>query len=162
MAAASKTRSAHLRYFDASALVKRYVREPGSVTVRRLLALGGAATSRLTEVEVASALARRVREGAVSALERDRAVAALTVDVAAMLVVEVTPDLAVQARTLLERHPLRASDALQLASCLYVQEQIGDRVPLVAFDDRLIEAARREGVRVARGPRSGVAARSAS
>jgi uncharacterized protein len=149
MPAASVIHAARLRYFDASALMKRYVREPGSVTVRRLLALGGAATSRLSEVEVASALARRVREGTVSARERDRAVAALAVDVAAMLVVEVTADLAAQARTLLERHPLRASDALQLASCLYVQAQVGDQVPLVAFDDRLIEAARREGIRVA-------------
>ena len=148
-AASAVTRTASLRYFDASALVKRYVREFGSMKVRRLLTGGAAATSRLSEVEVASALARLVREGAVSALERDRAVAALTLDVAAMLVVEVTPDLTAQARTLLERHPLRASDALQLASCLYVQEQIGDQVPLVAFDDRLIEAARREGVHVA-------------
>ena len=149
MPATSVIHAARLRYFDASALMKRYVREPGSVTVRRLLALGGAATSRLSEVEVASALARRVREGTVSALERDRAVAAVILDVAAMLVVEVTPGLTAQARTLLERHPLRASDALQLASCLYVQEQLGDQVPLVAFDDRLIEAARREGVRIA-------------
>ena len=148
-AASAVTRTASLRYFDASALVKRYVRELGSMKVRRLLTGGAAATSRLSEVEVASALARLVREGAVSALERDRAIAALTLDVAAMLVVEVTPDLTAQARTLLERHPLRTSDALQLASCLYVQEQIGDQVPLVAFDDRLIEAARREGVRVA-------------
>jgi hypothetical protein len=147
--AASVIHVARLRYFDASALVKRYVRERGSVTVRRLLALGSAATSRLSEVEVASALARLVREEAVSALERDRAIAALTVDVAALLVVEVTSDITAHARTLLAQHPLRASDAIQLASCLYVQEQIGDPVQLVAFDDRLIEAARREGVRVA-------------
>ena len=40
------------RYFDASALVKRYVRERGSVTVRRLLASHVAATSRLSEVEI--------------------------------------------------------------------------------------------------------------
>ena len=44
------------RYFDASALAKRYVRETGSTTVRRLLASGVAATSRLSEVEVASAI----------------------------------------------------------------------------------------------------------
>ena len=129
--------------------MKRYVREFGSIKVRRLLARGGAATSRLSEVEVASALARLVREGAVSALERDRAVAALTVDVAAMLVVEVTPDLPPRRGPSSSGIRSRASDALQLASCLYVQEQIGDQVPLVAFDDRLIEAARREGVRVA-------------
>ena len=53
-----------MRYFDASALVKRYVRETGSTTVRRLLTLDAPVTSRLSEVEVASALVRRAREGA--------------------------------------------------------------------------------------------------
>jgi predicted nucleic acid-binding protein len=59
------------RYFDASALVKRYVRETGSVVVRRLLATGIAATSRLSEVEVASGIVRRAREGAFTAPRRD-------------------------------------------------------------------------------------------
>jgi predicted nucleic acid-binding protein len=52
------------RYFDASALVKRYVRETGSVMVRRLLAAGIVASSRLSEVEVSSGVIRRAREGA--------------------------------------------------------------------------------------------------
>ena len=70
-----------MHYFDASALVKRYVRETGSQTVRRLLATGVAATSRLSEVEVASAIARRTREGVLSADQRDRVLAALSDDV---------------------------------------------------------------------------------
>jgi predicted nucleic acid-binding protein len=49
-----------IRYFDASALVKRYVREAGSVTVRRLLTAGTAASRRLSEVEVSSGIVRRV------------------------------------------------------------------------------------------------------
>ena len=61
-----------MHYFDASALAKRYVREIGSQSVRRLLAAGVAATSRLSEVEVASAIARRAREGVLSAEQRDR------------------------------------------------------------------------------------------
>ena len=44
-----------MRYFDASALVKRYVREEGSAKVRRLISSDTPATSRLSEVEVASA-----------------------------------------------------------------------------------------------------------
>ena len=61
-----------MRYFDASALVKRYVRETGSTTVRRLLASNTPATSRLTEVEVASALVRLAQEGVFTTAERDR------------------------------------------------------------------------------------------
>jgi predicted nucleic acid-binding protein len=136
------------RYFDASALVKRYVRETGSVTVRRLLASGIVATSRLTEVEVASGIARRAREGAFTATHRDGILAALQRDMPAFAIVEVIPDVTADARALLLRHLLRASDAIQLASCLYLQRQLSQPVPLVAFDQRLLDAARAEGVAV--------------
>jgi hypothetical protein len=49
--------------------VKRYVREAGSERVRDWLAAGTAATSRLTEVEVASALMRRWSEGSFGCAE---------------------------------------------------------------------------------------------
>jgi predicted nucleic acid-binding protein len=126
--------------------VKRYVEEPGSRTVRRLLASGAAATSRLSEVEVASALARRGREGTLLRRERDRALAALRADIAAMWVVEVTPEVARASVGLLARHPLRTGDGVQLASCLYLKVQIAEDVSLLAYDARLNEAARAEGV----------------
>lgn len=135
-----------MRYFDASALVKRYVREHGSVKVRRLIASDVPATSRLSEVEVASALARLAREGALSPVDRDRAIAALETDLPAIVVVELLPEIAARARMLLTRHQLRAGDAVQLASCVYLQEQLGEEVPIVAFDGRLVQAARREGL----------------
>lgn len=135
-----------MRYFDASALVKRYVREDASVRVRRLLVSDTPATSRLSEVEVASALERRAREGAFSPAERDRALAALGADFPALVVVELTPEIAARARAILQRHALRAGDAVQLASCLYLQEQLGEPVTIVAFDERLLTAARQEGL----------------
>jgi len=138
-----------MRYFDASALVKRYVREKDSAKVRRLISSDTPATSRLSEVEVASALERRVREGAFSGTERDRALVALESDLRAIVVVELTPDIGARARTLLQRHPLRAGDAIQLASCLYLQEQLGEQIAIVAFDDRLTAAARHEGLTAA-------------
>lgn len=136
------------RYFDASALVKRYVRETGSVVVRRLLATGIAATSRLSEVEVSSGIVRRAREGAFTAQRRDRALAALLGDLPALAIVEVIPEITADARALLLRRTLRASDAIQLASCLYLQRQLSQPVPFVAFDQRLVEAAHAEGLTV--------------
>lgn len=136
------------RYFDASALVKRYVREVGTTTVRRLLASGTTATSRLSEVEVSSAIVRRAREKAFTIEQRDRMLAALQRDVPALAIVELTPEITADARTLLLRHPLRAGDAVQLASCLYLQRQLAQPVPLVAFDGRLVLAARLEGLSV--------------
>jgi predicted nucleic acid-binding protein len=137
-----------MRYFDASALVKRYVREKGSAKVRRLISSDTPATSRLSEVEVASALERLTREGAIAGAERDRALTALGTDLPSIVVVELTEGVCARARVLLQQHPLRAGDAIQLASCLYLQEQLAEPIPMVVFDDRLLAAARQEGLRV--------------
>ena len=137
-----------MRYFDASALMKRYVREPGAVSVRRLLKTAPAAASRLSEVEVASALVRRAREGAFGIEERDRALASLSDDFATLIIVEFTPEIAADARALLVRYRLRAGDCVQLASCRYLQREMSQPLPFVAFDDRLADAARDEGLTV--------------
>ena len=60
--------------------------------------------------------------------------------------VELTPELAADAQALLLRHALRSSDAVQLASSLYLQREIGERILFAAFDDRLNSAARAEGL----------------
>jgi predicted nucleic acid-binding protein len=53
-----------------------------------------------------------------------------------------------RARRLLALHPLRAADALQLASALVACDERPDRLPLVTLDERLAAAAMREGFRV--------------
>ena len=126
--------------------MKRYVREAGSDLVRGWLASGTPATSRLSEVEVVSALFRRWREGAFDTRSRDRALVALTRDLLVVTVVEIVPSITARARTLLGRHALRAGDALQLASCLLLRDTSASPVAFAAFDDRLNEAARAEGL----------------
>jgi uncharacterized protein len=128
--------------------VKRYVVESGSAVVRRWLGAGFVATSRLSEVEIASAVARRTREGVFSTRERDRVLRALALDMASIHVVELLPPISAKARGLLLRHPLRASDAIQLASCVFLQQELGEAIPLVAFDERLRTAAHAEGLTV--------------
>jgi hypothetical protein len=128
--------------------VKRYVREPGTALVRRLLADSSPATSRLSEVEVASAVARRFREGALSVAARDRVLRAWAADLPALHLIEVTDETAGLARALLLRHSLRSGDAVQLASCLVLQQSLRSPVPMVAFDARLREAAGNEGLSV--------------
>lgn len=118
------------------------------MTVRRLLASGIAASSRLSEVEIPSGIIRRAREGAFTIQQRNRMLAAVQRDVPALAMVEMTPEITADARTLLLRHPLRAGDAVQLASCLYLQRQLAQPVPFVAFDRRLVQAARAEGLTV--------------
>ena len=127
-------------------MAKRYVQEPGSASVRRQLRTGRIATSRLSAIEVASALARRERERAFTAVERDRGLKRLNADLAAWILVELTPELTADAQTLLVRHSLRSGDAVQLASCLYLQRETGERISFAAFDDRLATAAHAEGL----------------
>jgi uncharacterized protein len=122
------------------------VHEAHSATVRRLVRSAHVATSRLSQVEVASALARLEREGAFDASDRDRAIKSLNRDLTAWILVELSPELSAEAQILLVRHGLRAGDAVQLASGLYLQREIGQRVPFGAFDDRLNAAARAEGL----------------
>ena len=60
-------------------------------------------------------------------------------------VVEITPAVAATARRLLLQHSLRSGDALQLASALVLQTGLGTPlVAFVAYDHRLLEAARAE------------------
>lgn len=137
-----------IRYFDASALAKRYVVEPDSAEVARLLRGASAATSRLSEVEIASALARRRREGALPPDAHDAALAMLRADFARLRVVELAPELVSTVHPLLARHPLRAGDALHLAAALALRDDPATVLEFVCYDDRLCRAARAEGLRV--------------
>lgn len=144
-----------MRFVDASALVKRYVRERHSLAVRRLLGAGPVAVSRLSEVEVPSAFARLHREQRWSARARDRALAAFVTDFGAWHVVELTPAISALARARLVRHDLRAGDAIQLASAIWLREAIGESfASLVAFDARVIAAAAAEQLQVEPARRS--------
>ncbi len=138
-----------ITYFDASALVKRYVNEPNSDQIRKLATSGYVATARSTGAEIASALARRCREKHIATQDRDRALEALETDFSELYVVELTPRVDARARDLLTRHTLRASDAVQLASSLELKAELKFDVGFAAFDARLVDAARDEGLSIA-------------
>jgi predicted nucleic acid-binding protein len=135
-------------YFDSSALVKRYVREAGSDEVRDLLLASTPATARFSIIEIISALSRRCRDGDISAADRDAALAALKEDANRIFLIELSPQVSELAGQMLTSYALRAEDAVQLASCLHLRERTGARVRLVAYDSRLLEASRAEGLDV--------------
>lgn len=99
-------------------------------------------------MEVASALTRRARTGHCTVEERDLKLAKLNRELPSFLVVEVVPAVTSRARALLNAYPLRASDAIQLASCYHLQDRLGCDVPFVVFDKRLAAAARESGATV--------------
>jgi predicted nucleic acid-binding protein len=127
--------------------VKLYVSEAGSADVRRSLErCEVAATSRVAYPEARSALARRRREGAISAAGLRRAVADLDRDLGSWVVVDVAESVAREAGRLAERHALRGFDAIHLASAMELRTLVGGPVHFLAFDARLTEAARGEGL----------------
>jgi len=115
--------------------------------VRRLLSEGTSATSRLTEVEISSAVARRCREGGLSVENRDAVLAMLREDLDTIYVVEFSASVAHLCQQILIRRALRAGDAIQLASCIHLRDQAGQPVEFVAHDQRLAEAAAAEGLK---------------
>ena len=137
-----------IAFFDSSALVKRYVRESGSERVLELLEEATPATSRFSSIEIASAFARRCREGRLDDSLRRRMLRDLDADLESFYLVELVPEVVLTARDLLGRTRLRAADALQLASSIVLQRRVQSAVLFVAFDRDLNEAARGEGMGV--------------
>jgi predicted nucleic acid-binding protein len=142
-------------YFESSGIVKRYVREIGSAWVKSVVdpTLGNIIhLSRITGVEVVSAITRLQRSGSIS-----------TTDAALMLTdfrhdftsdyrkVEITPSLVTHAMSLAETHALRGYDAVQLACALRVNARchtLGEPFVMVSADAALSTAALAEGLPV--------------
>jgi len=137
------------RYWDTSALVKRYCRKRGTQLVQRLLSEEAVrATSLLAYPELLAALARKRREGGLTA-EDYRAARSQFLqdwDERVYSVVAVTGALAVRAGRLAEARGLKAMDALHLASALALQEVLQDAVTVVSSDAELLRAAEAEGL----------------
>lgn len=144
-------------YFDTSALAKRYVVEVGSSWVQAIVAQQSGQTiytSVLTQPEIVSALQRRVREGRLEAHQAQQlAQQAIEHMTQSYTLAAITPPIITQACALLQRHPLRAYDALHLACALAIREAIAQQqlsAPMfVAADDTLLVAAVAEGFPVA-------------
>ena len=128
--------------------MKRYVEEDGTAQVERLLREGPAATCRLSEAEISAAFARRGRAGELGEADRAVALGRLRADLVRLQVVELAPAIVSRVHSLLDRHPLRAGDVLQLAAAIALRESAGVVVEFVGFDDRLNAAARAEGFTV--------------
>ena len=136
-------------FLDTSALIKRYIPEIGTTWIQALTARSPGHMlfiSRITAVEMMSAIARRQRESR------------LTIDQAKQLrlafqqhfisqyqIVEITPNIITLAGTLCDRQALRAYDSVQLASAKSLLPVIGQlpdtNLTFLTADDRLLKAA---------------------
>jgi predicted nucleic acid-binding protein len=143
-----------IAYLDTSALVKQYVIETGTDWVRALLKLDRTPTvltSLLTIVETICAFARRRREGVLSAEHHARILISFDYDTKYRFNILSLEPIAIEtARRLANQHPLRAYDAVHLATAWLANEKLvqAGRPPLtfICADDRLLSVAQAEGL----------------
>ena len=137
-------------YLDTSALVKLYIEEEGTERVTALTADRDdvqVIILDITLIESRSAVRRRQREGDVSGADADLVLKQIEEDVAASFLLQPSSSAVMEeAARLIDRHPLRAYDALQLAGCLVVRHDLPGPLTFVCADTRLCEAASLEGV----------------
>ena len=142
-----------MRFWDASALVPLLVFERGTALVARWLRQDpGVVVWTLTRVELFSALARQRRT-----VERDAAVlSAARRDLleewerwSEIIDVDVVRR---HAERLVEIHPIKAADALQISAALVAAQQNSVLHEFVTLDEVQATAAEREGFRVLTWP----------
>lgn len=139
-----------LYYLETSALVKLYIREPGT---ERLLELAAhvkgnrLAILALARVELRSAVRRRERNGEIARSIARQLLELFQRHVEARFVTQPINDFVLDtADGLIDRYALRAFDAIQLAGFLACQNSAGTDVPtFVCADAELLSAATREG-----------------
>ena len=133
-------------FWDTSAIIPVLLPEPRSAVITEALAADREVTLWWgTPVECLSAIYRRHRESPVPAPLLTEALTRLRALVEDADAVSPTDEVRRRAGRLVAAHPLRAADALQLGAALVWCEEQPHGEAFVCLDDRLREAARREG-----------------
>jgi len=129
-------------FFDSSAFAKRYIEERGSQAVDSLCQEATElALSVLCVPEIISALNRRVREGLLTDREYTEVKQYLSQDIRDAVIVNLVPQVVSTCTKILEASPIRAADALQIASALEWETEL-----FVSADKRQISAAKKAGL----------------
>jgi predicted nucleic acid-binding protein len=140
-------------YADSSVLVKRHAAETGSTWFQNLVlpvSNNSIITAKLSVVEVVSAFNRRKREATISQIDyNDFAKDFSTISNNEYHLLELSDFVITESQRLLENYPLRAGDAIQLATAIYARNMLQNSqlsAPIfLASDNKLLDAAIVEG-----------------
>ena len=145
-------------YLDASALTKRYTEEIGIDEIDFLFAsvpLGRLLCLTIGAAEVFWTFVRKRNDGRITTVQFDKAVTLLKREVVNnqpdFRTISVPDSLVWNAMDLISIHSLNSVDAIVLRSALDTATELrntGDTLVLVASDQRLLRAARAEGLQV--------------
>lgn len=131
-------------FFDSSAFVKRYIREPGSDSVidwserAQEIVLSAVAVP-----EIVSAFCRLRRENKITDIQYRQLKSALMADIEDVALCDLTPAVLAQAVIQLENHTLRGMDAIHIASAVVLKVDV-----FLSADQAQCVAARGAGLRV--------------
>ena len=138
-----------MRFWDTSAIIPLFLTERGSAKAEVWYREDAdVVVWTLTRIEVFSALARRRREEPSAAsrlLAVRRDLLRLWEQWSEVTAIEIVRR---HAERIVETHPLRAADALQIGAALTAADEDPTSIEFVTFDRNLTEAAEREGFRV--------------
>jgi predicted nucleic acid-binding protein len=130
-------------YADSSCLVKLYLSEDGSAEMRQVsFAADEVACTRVGYAETRVALARALRDKRMTESEFRSARRKFELEWPDLAVVEVSKDIVRLAADLGDQYPIRAFDAVHLASAIEIRSQpAGPEVSFASADRRLRGAA---------------------
>ena len=135
-----------MKFWDSSALVPLFAAERRTRAVQALYGRDPEVVVWWgTQVECASAIARLERDGALSLSDAAESFSRLDALAPSWMQIDPSDEIRESARRFLRVHPLRAADALQLAAALVAAERRPPTLTLVTCDDRLRDAAGKEG-----------------
>ncbi len=136
-------------YCDTSALVKLFVEEKFSDTVRNACeAASHVAVSQIAWVEMCAALSLKQRTGQIDAETSERALVELRSEWNRYQKLGIDQGLIAQAGSFAVQFGLRAYDSVQLATARVAHQQLGSSMAMCSFDNQLNMAAGKLGIPV--------------
>jgi uncharacterized protein len=139
-------------FLDTSALVKLYVQEPGTERLLSLVSVqpeNRLAVLPISVVELRSAIRRRQRAGDIGADAVTAILETVQSHMQTRFIRQAINDSVIDtALDMIDRYALRAYDAIQLAGCLSLCAITAEGFTFVCSDQRLVEAARSEQLKV--------------
>jgi predicted nucleic acid-binding protein len=133
-------------FFDTSALIKRYISEPGSPKVDELFSTAeDIIVSPITKIEVYSTIKRLLTTEVISTEDYEKIKSNFNHDFKQFTVLSLTRRIERKAITLIETHQLKTLDSIQLASCLSCKKSLSG---FVVSDTKLKKAAEAEAISV--------------
>lgn len=131
-------------YADTSAIVKKYVDEPGSAEFRDLIQRTDViGTCVLSRAEATAAFAKAIRSGSLSPSDAEAGRTAFSREWKHYARIRITESLIARADSLAWNLQLRGYDAVHLAAALHWGERLGESIVLATFDRELWVAARK-------------------